>query len=94
MYFRFAFLGIGRLHFCPPFSSGLHSQNKISVMGNSLPVLGMKPKRGWWNLFWLYFKIGLCSAISFKRFRRELSIDEAEHCFLSKNKGVLHFFSR
>ena len=28
---------------------------------------------------WLFSKIGLCSAISFKMFRRELSIDVAEH---------------
>jgi len=31
------------------------------------------------------FKIGLCSAISFKRSRRELSIDVAEHRPMLKN---------
>jgi len=45
--------------------------------GESYPVLGVKPKRGWYA-FWLFFKIGLCSAISFERSRRELSIDGAE----------------
>ena len=29
------------------------------------PVLGVEPKRGWF-VFWLFFNIGLCSAISFK----------------------------
>jgi len=40
-------------------------------------VLGVKPKRGY--VFWLFFKIGLLSAISFERSRRELSIDVAQH---------------
>ena len=31
------------------------------------------------RIFWLFFKIGLLSAISLKRSRRELSIDVAEH---------------
>jgi len=60
------------------------------VLGNAIPVLGAKPKRGW-CVFWLFFRIGIlrvlvifqnrhimCSAISFKRSRRELSIDVAE----------------
>jgi len=33
----------------------------------------------------LYFEIGLCSAVSFKRSRRELSIDMAEHRSVLKN---------
>jgi len=36
-------------------------------------------------VFWLFFDIGLCSAISFKRFRRELFIDVAEHRSKVKN---------
>jgi len=52
--------------------------------GECIPVLGVKPKLGWY-VFLLFFKIGLCSAISFKRSRRELSIDVAEHRFMSKN---------
>jgi len=35
--------------------------------------LGVKPKRGWYVLR-LFFKIGLFSAISFKRSQRELSM--------------------
>jgi len=47
-------------------------------------VLGVKPKRGWF-VFWLFFKIGLYSAISFKRSRRELSVHVAEHRSVLKN---------
>ena len=54
------------------------------MLGNAIPVLGVKPKRGWY-VFWLFFKIGLCSAISFKRSQRELSIDVAEHTSMLKN---------
>jgi len=39
-------------------------------------------------VFWLFFKIDLCSAISFKRSRRELSIDVAEQRSILK-KNVL-----
>ena len=53
-------------------------KTKPPVLGNALPVLGVKSKRGWY-VFWWMFKIGLCSAISIKRSRRELSIDVAEH---------------
>ena len=35
------------------------------------------------------FKIGLCSAISFKRSQRELSIDVAEHSSIMKNMGAM-----
>jgi len=51
---------------------------------NSIPVLGMKPKRRWYE-FCLFFKVDRCSAISFKRSRRELSIDMAEHRPMLKN---------
>jgi len=45
---------------------------------------------------WVYFfKIHRCSAISFKRSRRELSIDVAEHRSILKNiKAVRIFFSK
>ena len=36
-------------------------------------------------VFWLFFKLGLCLTISFKRSRRELSIDVAEHRSTLKN---------
>ena len=56
----------------------LHSKNKNHVLVNALPILGVKRKRGWY-VFSYFFKIGECSAISFKRSRRELSTDVAEH---------------
>jgi len=40
-------------------------------------------------LILIIFKIDLCSAISFKRSRRELSIDVAEHKPVLKSKGVV-----
>ena len=61
-----------------------HSKNKTPVLGDDIPVLGVKRKRGWY-LFWLFFKIGLCSAITFKRSRRELSNDVAEHRSMLKS---------
>ena len=48
--------------------------------------MGVKLK--WGNyVFCLIFKVGLCSAISFKKSRRELSIDVAEHRSILKSKG-------
>jgi len=43
------------------------------------------------RLFWLFFKIGICSAISFKRSRRELSFDVAEHRSTLKNYQNTHY---
>jgi len=68
--------------------SPVHSKNRTPVLGNAIPVLGVKLKRGWY-VIWLFFKIDLCSAISFKRSRRELSVDVAEHRPILKNKGVV-----
>jgi len=47
---------------------------------------GCETKTGVIRIF--FFKIDLCSAISFKRSRRELSIDVAENMFILKDKGV------
>jgi len=55
-----------------------------------VPVLGVKPKRGWY-VFWLFFKMEQCSAISFKRSRRELSIDVAEHRSMLKYHENTHY---
>jgi len=41
------------------------------------------------GLFWSFFKIAPCSAISLKRSRRDLSIDVAEHRSTFENKGVM-----
>ena len=46
--------------------------------------MGVKPKGGWY-VFSLFFKICLSSSISFRRSRRELSIDVAEHKSMLKN---------
>ena len=51
-------------------------------------VLGVNPKRGWY-VFCLSLKVGIRSAISFKRSRRELFIDVAEHMSISESKGVV-----
>jgi len=61
-----------------------YNKNENPVMGNAIPVLGVKLKRGWY-LFCIFLEIGLRSAISFKRSRRELSIDMAEHRSWFKN---------
>jgi len=78
---------IGESVFEPGLGFDEHSKNKTPVSGNAIPVLGVKPKRGRY-VFWLFFKIGLCSAISFKRSRRELSIDVAEHRSTLKNYQI------
>ena len=45
--------------------------------------------KGVMRIFIIFFKIGLCSAVSFKRSRRELSIHVADHKYTSKNKEVV-----
>jgi len=45
-------------------------------------------QNGGWYVFLLFFEIGLRSAILFKRSRRELSIDVAEHRSILK-KGMV-----
>jgi len=70
--------------------AALRSKNKTPVLGNAIPILGVKPKRGCY-VFWLFFKIGLCSATSLKRSRRELSIDVAEHGSMLKNYQNTHY---
>ena len=38
--------------------SDIHRKHKTPVLGNAIPVLGVKPKRGWYVLRW-FFKIDL-----------------------------------
>jgi len=57
---------------------------KTRRLGDAVPALGVKPYRGWYVLR-LFFNIGICSAISFERSRREVSIDVVEHRSTSKN---------
>jgi len=59
-------------------------------MGTATPVSCLEPKRGYY-VFWLFSKIGLCSATSFKRSRRELSIDVAEHRSMLKNNQNTYY---
>jgi len=62
-----------------------HSKNKTHRFGdNAVPALGVKSKWGLY-VFCLLFKIGLRSAIPFKRSRRELATDVAEHNSMLKN---------
>ena len=65
---------------------GLLSKNKTPILKNAIPVLGVKLKR------LSSFKVDLCSATSFKRSRRELSIDVAEHRSILENKGEVRIF--
>jgi len=68
-----------------------HTQSKQSpLLGNAIPVLGVKRKQGWY-VFWLFFKIDLCSAISFKRSRREFFIAGAEQLSMLKKYQNAHY---
>ena len=63
--------------------------NENTSFREFLRVLGKKIKRGaFFDIF--QDRTTLRSAISFKRSRRELSIDVAEHKHILKNKGVVH----
>jgi len=70
---------------------GIHSKNKNPVFEDAVPV---KRKREWYvarYVVWLFFKIGLCSAVSFERSQLELSIDVAEHrSILKNNQSTYH----
>jgi len=54
-----------------------------------ITCFGCETKTG--VVLWLFFKIGLCSVISFKRSRRELSIDKAEHSSMLKIDQNTHY---
>ena len=62
-----------------------NSENETSVSGST--CFGCETKTGVRIL--VFFKIDLCSAVSFKRLRRELSIDVAEHRSILKNEGEM-----
>jgi len=66
----------------------VHSKNKTPVLGDVIPVLSTKLKREL-TVLRLFFKIELCSAISIKRSRRELSIDVTESRSILKNKVIM-----
>ena len=55
----------------------VHSKNKTLVSESSVSVLDVRPKRGLY-VFWLFFKIDLCSAKSMESSRRDLLNDVAE----------------
>jgi len=57
---------------------------------SSVPVFNVKGKQ-WYYVFLLAFKINLCLATSFKRSRRELSIDVADHRSMLKNNQNTYY---
>jgi len=65
-------------------------------LGESFPLMWLNIGLSWKIrercVFWVFFKVGLCSAVSFKRSRRVLSIDVAEHRSILKNKGKMRIF--
>jgi len=65
--------------------SDIFTVNTKARFGECYTYFGCETKAGLY-VFWLFFKIGLCSAISFKRSQRELSIDVAQHRSILKNK--------
>jgi len=70
----------------------LRSKNGTPILlGNSLPVLGMKIKLR--NFFRLFFEKGLWSGRLSKRARRELSIGVAEHRPMLKKKSEIRYIS-
>jgi len=64
----------------------VHSENKSPVSGSFTPVLGVKLKRDWY-VFWLFFKIDLCSATLMKSSRRDLSNDVGLGSILKNNQN-------
>jgi len=67
-----------------------HSKIKTPVLRIDVPVLGVKLiKLG--DVDWLFSKIDSCSAISFKRYRRELFIDVAERTTILKNNQNTYY---
>ena len=63
----------------------MKTKNLLRVCYTSL---GREPKTGVEGILAI-FKIGLCSAISFERSRRKLSIDVTQHRSILKNKGEM-----
>jgi len=70
------------LHVQPHHSKGLGESFPLMWLNIGLS-LNVREK----SVFWSFFKMGLCSAISFERSRRELYIDVAEHRSIFKSKG-------
>jgi len=62
---------------------------KKTLSGSSIPVSGVKLERGYY-LFWLFFKIDLCSATSIGSSRQDLLNDVAENRFILKNNQNTH----
>jgi len=62
----------------------LHSKIKTPVLGNAIPVLGVKLKRGQY-VFWSFFKVDLFSHINGISSRRDILNDVAEHRCILKN---------
>jgi len=71
----------------------VHSKNKTPVLGNAIQVLDVKLKAGVERILVIFQDRStyVCSAISFKRSRRELSIDVAERRSILKNDHNTHY---
>ena len=68
----------------------IHGKNKTPVLGDPIPVLGMKLKRGW-SVFWYFLNINLCSATLMESSRRDLLNDMAENMpILKNNQNTCH----
>jgi len=67
----------------------VHSKG-TPVLGIAIPVLGEKLKLEWY-VFWLFFEIDLGSATSFKRSRRDLSVDVSEDRSILKNNQNTYY---
>jgi len=65
-----------------------HTTNETSFRRLYTSVLRVTLTPGQ-HVFRLFFKVYLCSALSLKWSRRELSIDVAEHRSALKNNGVV-----
>jgi len=77
----------GRINLWVEKEHGYTVKTKHTFLGNATPILGEKLKGLY--VFWLFIKIGFFSATWFKRSRRELSIDVAEHKSMLESKGVV-----
>ena len=67
-----------------------HSKKQPPVLGNAIPVLGVNLKQGYF-VFWQFFHIDLCIAISMESCRRDLLNDMAEHGPILKNNQNTYY---
>jgi len=78
-----------RFYIFPPKHFVVFTNSPTPVPGNAIPVLGVKLTRGK-CIFWLFFKVDLCSATSMESSLRDLSNDVVEHKRLSWKITKIH----